>query len=45
MVNPGRILSVYMLLLYVQTCHSVQSSALFKLSVSGNPTLACYLVR
>ena len=37
----GRILFVYMLLLYVQRCNSVQSNALFTLFASGNPTLAC----
>ena len=41
MVKSRRTLSVYLLLLYLQTCHSVQSSALFKLSVSGM-FLACF---
>ena len=41
MANSGRILFVYMLFVYVQRCNSLQSSSLFTLSASGNPTLAC----
>ena len=41
MVMSGRILFVYMLLVYVQRCNSAQSNALFTLFASGNPTLAC----
>ncbi len=41
MVMSGRILFAYMLLVYVQRCNSVQSSAFFRLFASGNPTLAC----
>ena len=32
---------VHVILLYVQRCNSVQSSAFIKLSASDNPTLAC----
>jgi hypothetical protein len=35
MANFGQILSVYLLLLYTQTCSSQQSRAWFKLAVSG----------
>jgi hypothetical protein len=34
-MNSGHTLIVYLLLLYTQTCSSLHSSALFKLSVSG----------
>ena len=35
MANFGQIISVYLLLLFTQTCSSQQSSAWFKLAVSG----------
>ena len=40
MANSWQALSIYLVLLFAQTCCSLKSSALFKMAISGNLVIA-----